>query len=348
MVRFGIRRIVAGALTSIAVGAAMTTVMSSPAELMIGWGLLAGFGAGSMALTFAATVTNRWFLARHGLVSGVLTSASMFGGMVLLPGLALIVKHFQWRPSVITVGLAALALVPVVWWLLRDHPADLGLKAYGEAESTPKPAPVPGATRRALRVLRDAARTGPFWFLVATFGVCGASTNGIMMTHFVPAAHEYGMPITVAASLLAVIGVFNVVGATGSGWLTDRFNPRWLLAIYYGLRGISLLCLPLTMASTAGPSLVVFAVGYGLLDLATVPPTILLCREFYGSANGTVVFGWVSAAHALGAGSAAFLGGVARGAFGTYTAVWLSAGVLCVVAAMLSSMIKRTRDTLAA
>ncbi|MGH3492460.1 MAG: MFS transporter, partial [Sciscionella sp.] len=190
MDRFGVRRVVVVALTAIAAGAALTTLMTEPWELILGWGLLVGLGTGSMALTFAATVTNRWFVARRGLVSGALTSASMFGGMVLLPPLAWIVKHYQWRPAVVTVGLAALLLVPLVWFLLRDHPADLGVKAYGAMEYTPKPAPVRGAGRRALTVLRHAARTGPFWLLVATFGICGSSTNGIMMTHFVPAAVE--------------------------------------------------------------------------------------------------------------------------------------------------------------
>lgn len=347
MDRFGIRRIVVGALTLIAVGAAMTVVLSIPAQLLVGWGLLTGLGAGSLALTFAATVTNRWFVAKRGLVSGGLTSAGMFGGMVLLPLLAWIVDHFQWRHAVAALGLAALVLVPVAWWLLRDHPADLAMRAYGAKEFVPKPAPESHATRRAMRILVDAARSGPFWLLVATFSVCGASTNGIMMTHFVPAAHEQGMPTTLAASLLALIGVFNVLGATGSGWLTDRFDPRTLLASYYGLRGVSLLVLPWVLTATATPSTLTFAVVYGLLDLATVPPTIALCRQFFGT-NGTVVFGWVSAAHALGAGSAALLGGVARGAFGSWSAVWVAAGGLCVVAGVLSPMIRRARHSVGA
>jgi sugar phosphate permease len=341
MDRFGMRRVVTAALATIAAGAALTTVTTTPAELVTGWGLLVGLGTGSLALTFGATVTHRWFVARRGMVSGALTSASMFGGMVLLPALAWVVRHAGWRPSVVTVGLAAFALVPVVWVLLRDHPADLGVSAYGAAGFSPKPAPVPGATRRALAVFRDAAATGPFWLLVGTYGVCGASTNGIMMTHFVPAAHERGMPITVAATLLAVMGVCNVVGATGSGWLTDRFDARWLLGAYYGVRGVSLVCLPLLMDSTVRPPMLLFVVGYGLLDLATVPPTITLCQEFYGRASGPVVFGWVSAAHAVGAGAAAFLGGVARGALGSYTAVWLGAAALCGVAVLMSLAIRQ-------
>lgn len=232
-------------------------------------GLLVRLGTGSLALTFAATVTNRWFVARRGMVSGVLTSASMFGGMVVLPLLAWIVKHHAWRPAgrdrrTRRTGAASGGLATTARPSRR--PGDEGLRS-GRVHRKTRP-----RSRRALTVLHDTAKTRPFWLLVGTYGVCGASTNGIMMTHFVPAAHEVGVPITVAASLLAVMGVFNAVGATGSGWFTDRFNPRWLLAIYYALRGISLVGLPLSMASTVQPPMLVFVVGYGLLDLATVPP----------------------------------------------------------------------------
>ncbi|MFD2420883.1 MFS transporter [Amycolatopsis pigmentata] len=337
---FGVRRVVAAALVTIAAGTALTAVMTASWQLVLGWGFLLGLGTGCMALTFAATVATRWFVARRGLVSGVLTSASMFGGMVVLPLLAWVVKQHGWRPSVVVVGLAALLLLPPVWLLLRDHPADLGLKAYGAKEFTPKPAPVRGAARHALTVLRDAARTGPFWLLVGSYGICGASTNGIMMTHFVPAAHEGGMPITVAASLLAVMGVCNVAGATGSGWLTDRFDPRRLLAISYSSRGVSLAFLPMVLGPVVHLPLLVFVVAYGLLDLATVPPTIALCRRFHGD-DGPVVFGWVNAAHQLGAAAAAFLGGAARAASGGYDIVWLGAAVLCGLATGLSMAIRR-------
>lgn len=340
MDRFGIRRVVVVALLTMAAGAALTMVMTSPLELVAGWGLLVGLGTGSVALTFTATVANRWFVARRGLVSGVLASASMFGGMVLMPALAWLMSRYQWRAPIMVVGLAALLLIPVGLLFLRDHPADLNMGAYGTRTVTPKPV-MRDAGSRALRVLWRAMKTGPFWLLVGTFGVCGASTNGIMMTYFVPAAHDRGMAMTVASSLLALMGIFNVVGAGGSGWLTDRFDPRWLLAVYYGLRGISLAFLPWLMTSTVHPTMLIFAVAYGLLDLATVPPTITLCQEIYGDDDGPVVFGWVNAAHQLGAGGAAFLGGVARGAFGTYTPVWLVSAALCLLAVVLAMLIKR-------
>ncbi|GAA1432258.1 MFS transporter [Streptomyces thermospinosisporus] len=340
MDRFGIRRVVAVALMVIAAGSGLTVWMTAAWQLLLCWGLLVGLGTGSMALAFAATVTNRWFTERRGLVSGILTAASASGQLIFLPLVAWIVEAYDWRPAAVTVALAALAVVPFVWLLLHDHPADVGLKPYGAAEFVPKPAPVPGAARRALKVLASAARTGPFWLLAGTFAICGASTNGLIQTHFVPAAHDAHMPVQAAASLLAVIGVFDVVGTVASGWFTDRFEARRLLAVYYALRGLSLLFLPLLLAPGVHPPMVLFIVFYGLDWVATVPPTLALCREHYGE-DSAIVFGWVLASHQVGAALVAFLGGVARDVFGTYDVVWYASGALCAAAALMALVIRR-------
>ncbi|MGW1775506.1 MFS transporter [Streptomyces sp. NPDC002104] len=340
MDRFGIRRVVALALAVIAGGSVATVWMTASWQLVLYWGVLVGLGSGSMALAFAATVTNRWFTARRGLVTGILTAAGASGQLIFLPLLAWLVEHHGWRPAAVTVSLAALTVVPFVWLLLRDHPADIGTTPYG-GPYTPKPAPVPGAARRAVGVLAKAARTGPFWLLAGTFAICGASTNGLVKTHFVPSAHDHGMPVTAAAGLLAVIGVFDVIGTVFSGWLTDRFSSRRLLAVYYALRGISLLFLPMLLAPTVRPPMVFFIVFYGLDWVATVPPTIALCREHYGE-DGAIVFGWVLASHQIGAAVVAFLGGLARDAFGSYDPVWYASGALCAMAALMAMVIRRS------
>ncbi|MGC9378055.1 MFS transporter [Streptomyces sp. MH13] len=340
MDRFGIRRVVAAALVVISLGSGLTVWMDSAWQLILCWGLLVGLGSGSMALAFAATVTNRWFTERRGLVTGVLTAAAASGQLVFLPLLSWIVETYDWRPAAVTVALAALAVVPFVWLLLHDHPADVGQKPYGAAEFVPKPAPVPGAARRALTVLLSAVRTGPFWLLAGTFAICGASTNGLIQTHFVPAAHDHGMPLTTAASMLAVIGVFDVIGTIASGWFTDRFEPRRLLAVYYALRGVSLLFLPMLLAPGIHPPMVFFIVFYGLDWVATVPPTLALCREHYGD-DSAIVFGWVLASHQIGAALVAFLGGVARDHFGSYDVVWVASGALCAAAALMALVIRR-------
>ncbi|MET9731254.1 MFS transporter [Streptomyces sp. NPDC006458] len=340
MDRFGIRKVVAVALTVIALGSGLTVWMTAPWQLLLCWGLLVGLGTGSMALAFAATVTNRWFTERRGLVTGILTAASASGQLIFLPLLSWIVDRHDWRPAAVTVALAALAVVPFVWLLLRDHPADVGMRPYGAQEFVPKPDPVQGAARRAVKVLFSAARTGPFWLLAGSFAICGASTNGLIQTHFVPAAHDHGMPITAAASLLAVIGVFDVIGTVASGWFTDRFEARRLLAVYYALRGISLLFLPMLLAPNVHPPMLFFIVFYGLDWVATVPPTIALCREHYGE-DSAIVFGWVLASHQIGAAVVAFVGGVARDVFGSYDIVWFASGALCAAAALMVLVIRR-------
>ncbi|MFB7369648.1 MFS transporter [Streptomyces sp. NPDC056222] len=339
MDRFGIRRVVAVALTVIALGSLLTVWMTASWQLVLYWGILVGLGSGTMALAFAATVTNRWFVARRGLVTGILTAAGASGQLVFLPLLSWLVENHGWRPGSVTVALSALVIVPFVWLLLRDHPADVGLAPYG-GTFAPKPAPVTGAARRAVTVLLEAARTGPFWLLAGTFAICGASTNGLVRTHFVPAAHDHGMPITAAASLLAVIGVFDVVGTIASGWFTDRFEARRLLAVYYALRGISLLFLPMLLAPSVHPPMVFFIVFYGLDWVATVPPTIALCREHYGE-DSAIVFGWVLASHQVGAAVVAFAGGAARDVFGSYNVVWYASGALCAAAALMALVIRR-------
>ncbi|MER7537081.1 MFS transporter [Streptomyces sp. NPDC097704] len=341
MDRFGIRKVVAVALSVIALGSLLTVWMTAAWQLILFWGVLVGLGSGSMALAFAATVTNRWFVARRGLVTGILTAAGASGQLIFLPLLSWLVEHHGWRPAAVTVALAALAVVPFVWLLLRDHPADVRLAPYG-GEYAEKPAPVTGAARRAVTVLLKAARTGPFWLLAGSFAICGASTNGLVKTHFVPAAHDHGMPVTAAAGLLAVIGVFDVVGTIASGWFTDRFEARRLLAVYYALRGVSLLFLPMLLAPSVHPPMLFFIVFYGLDWVATVPPTIALCREHYGE-DSAIVFGWVLASHQVGAAVIAFAGGVARDVFGTYDVVWYASGALCAAAALMALVISRPR-----
>ncbi|MGW7352754.1 MFS transporter [Streptomyces sp. NPDC054784] len=348
MERYGIRRVVACALLLIAAGSGLTVFMTAPWQLFLCWGVLVGLGSGSMALAFAATVTNRWFVARRGLVTGVLTAGGAAGQLVFLPLVAVLVEGPGWRTASLAVCGAALAVVPLVVWLLRDRPEDVGLRPYGaDDDHVPPVEPSSGAARRTLGALSSAARTKVFWLLASTFAICGASTNGLVGVHFVPAAHDHGMPVPAAASLLAVIGVFDLVGTVASGWFTDRFDARRLLAVYYALRGVSLLFLPLLFAGDVRPSMLFFVVFYGLDWVATVPPTIALCREHFG-ADGAIVFGWVLASHQAGASVVAFLAGVTRDATGSYDVVWIASGALCASAALMALVIRRRPEVTAA
>jgi len=340
MERFGIRRVVACALAVVSLGSGLTVFMTASWQLVLCWGVLVGVGTGSMALAFVATITGRWFVKHRGIVTGVLTAAGATGQLIFLPLLANLTAAHGWRTAALTVAATALAVVPLVIWLLRDHPADVGTTAYGADPAEPVAAPprTTNAAKRAIGSLRDASRSGAFWALVVGFAICGASTNGLIGTHFIPAAHDHGMPETTAAGLLALIGIFDIAGTVVSGWLTDRMDPRLLLAGYYALRGFSLLLLSHLLDAQAHPGMLFFIVFYGLDWVATVPPTIALCRTHFG-ADGPIVFGWVFASHQIGAAIAATGAGVVRDALGSYSLAWYAAGALCFVAAAVSARI---------
>ncbi|MEO3890327.1 MFS transporter [Nonomuraea sp. B5E05] len=344
MDRFGMRRVVAVALLLIACGSGLTVLMTASWHLLLLWGVLVGLGTGSMALVFAATVVDRWFVRHRGLVTGVLTAAGATGQLVFLPVLAHLAQGPGWRFASLTVAAAALAVVPFVWWLLRDRPEDVGTTALGAQPGAVRTAPsTANAALRAVTVLAAAARTRPFWMLAGGFAICGASTNGLVGTHFIPAAHDHGMAEPVAAGLLAVIGIFDIVGTVASGWLSDKIDPKVLLGVYYGLRGLSLMVLPGLFAATTEPSMLIFIVFYGLDWVATVPPTVALCRRVYG-ADGAVVFGWVFGAHQVGAAIAAFGAGLTRDHLGAYDLAWYAAGALCLVATGMSLAIGHARE----
>jgi predicted MFS family arabinose efflux permease len=343
MERFGLRTVTATALTLVGLGAGLTIFGTYSWQLLLTWGLLIGLGTGSMALVFAATVTERWFLTRRGLVMGVLTAASATGQLVFLPIVAALAESADWRIASLVIAGLALAVVPLVLLLLRNDPRDLGRTPYGAPAGFEAPVRQPsGAGRRAVTALREAARVPAFWALAAAFAICGATTNGLVGVHFIPSAHDHGMGATTAASLLAVVGIFDIVGTVLSGYLTDRFDPRILLVGYYAFRGVGLALLPMLLAETVHPPMVLFVVIYGLDWVATVPPTVALCRQIFG-ANGTIVFGWVFASHQFGAALASFAAGVVRDSTGTYTFAWIGGAALCAVAATLSWVVRQPK-----
>ncbi|MEV7472205.1 MFS transporter [Pseudarthrobacter oxydans] len=352
MERFGIRAVTATALVLIGAGSALTVLVNQSWQILLTWGLLIGLGTGSMALVFAATIANTWFVKSRGLVIGILTAGSAAGQLVFLPFIAVLAQDPGWRQASLLIAAGALAVVPLVLKFLKNSPADVGVLPYGAEPAepgTPTHATDSAGLRtnaavRALQVLRRASRIRTFWALVAGFAICGATTNGLIGTHFIPSAHDHGMPETTAAGLLAVVGIFDIVGTIASGWLTDRFNPRILLAVYYQFRGIGLLVLPLLLSAEVQPSMIVFVVIYGLDWVATVPPTAAICREVFG-ADGSVVFGWVFAAHQVGAAAAALGAGALRDATGHYTYAWLGAAAMCTVAAVISATIRKHRGS---
>ena len=340
MDRLGVRPVLTAALLLIATGSALSVTMTASWQLVLLWGVLVGVGTGSISMGFVATVATRWFETRRGLVTGVLTAASATGQLIFLPIVAEVTTRHGWRWASLIVAAAALSVVPLVLVFMRNYPQDKGLTPYG-ATAAAEPAVVPASSfAAAFDGLRLGARVPAFWLLAASFAICGMTTNGLIGTHFIPAANDHGMPTTVAAGLLATIGILDVAGTVFSGWLTDRVDPRLLLVVYYAGRGISLLLLPTLLAPHAEPSTWVFVIFYGLDWVATVPPTIVLCRNYFGT-RSPVVFGWVFASHQLGAAIAAAGAGRLRDVQGNYDMAFYLAAALCFVAALLCLNVRK-------
>ena len=332
MERFTVRKVVMAALTTVGTGALLTIWMSQSWHLMLLWGVVVGVGTGSMALVFAATIANRWFVKRRGLVIGILTAAAASGQLVFLPGLSKLAQDPGWRASSLVIALGAYLMVPLIFFFLKEDPQSIGSTPYGADKDWVPPVLQKGnAAKVAINTLKDASKVKNFWYLVGSFFVCGLSTSGLIGTHFIPAAHDHGMPTVTAASLLALIGVFDVVGTIFSGFLTDRIDPRKLLFFYYLLRGLSLFLLPSILFSTLHPSTLVFIIFYGLDWVATVPPTVLLCRQVLTPEKGAIIYGWVFAAHQVGGAIAAFGAAVLRIQFGDYAAAFYVTGIMCVI-----------------
>lgn len=340
MVRFGLRNVVMSALTIITIGLLASLAMTQAWHLIALWGFVVGFGTGMTAMVLGATVATRWFTAHRGLVVGILAASVATGQLIFLPVMAYLTEAFGWRAALGTMCVMLAIAAVAVLLFMSDRPSDLGLRPVGDDGTAPVPAAPPATSiiSAAFAALRDASKTRVFWILFGTFFVCGASTNGLVQTHFIPMCADFGISTTMSASLLAAMGIFDFVGTIASGWLSDRYNNRWLLFWYYGLRGLSLVFLPFTDFSFYGLSL--FAVFYGLDWIATVPPTVKLTAKHFGPERAAMVFGWIFVGHQLGSATAAFGAGLTRTLYESYLPAFFVAGILCLIAAAVMMLLR--------
>ncbi|MBZ5760952.1 MULTISPECIES: MFS transporter [Rhizobium] len=347
MNRFGVRNVIIFALVTVAIGFIGSLYMTQLWQLLLFWGIIVGFGTGLTAMVLAATVSARWFSKNRGLVVGMLSASSATGQLVFLPLMAELTQRYGWRTTVVFVCTMLAVAALVVMALMRDRPADLGLPVFGEETVTPVPKidkSLAAMLMSPLLVLKEVSRSSTFWILFTTFFICGLSTNGLIQTHFVTLCGDYGILPVAAASVLAVMGIFDFFGTIGSGWLSDRFDNRWLLFWYYGLRGLALLFLPFSQFGFYGLS--IFAVFYGLDWIATVPPTVKIAADRFGPEKAGMVFGWVFTGHQLGAATAAFGAGLSRTELDSYLPAFFVAGAFCLLAAILAITLSKPGITL--
>ncbi|MBB3542572.1 MULTISPECIES: MFS transporter [unclassified Rhizobium] len=340
---FGVRKVIVFAMILISSGFVGSLFMTELWQLLLLWGVVVGLGTGLTAMVLAATVSARWFTRHRGLVVGMLSASSATGQLVFLPMMAQLTETYGWRATVFFVCGMILFAALVVLAFMRDRPSDLNLPSFGEAQVTPPPARTGGLLTMLAApvvVLKEVSKTSTFWILFATFFICGLSTNGLIQTHFVTLCGDFGILPVAAASVLAVMGIFDFFGTIGSGWLSDRFDNRWLLFWYYGLRGLSLLFLPFSDFTFYGLS--IFAVFYGLDWIATVPPTVKIAADRFGREKAGIVFGWVFTGHQLGAATAAYGAGLSRTELQSYLPAFFIAGAFCLLASVLAITLKKS------
>ena len=343
MNRFGLKRVGLVALALIAAGTALTTVMNQPWELYLDWGILVGIGTGCLALAGGAQVANSWFVKHRGLITGIFSAAYATGSLIFLHFIAQTANTVGWRQATLIVSLFCLALIPVFGFIFQNYPKPPQTPYGGSLDDVAIKPPV--TVKANFAAMKAAVRKPAFWALAGTFFVCGWTTNGLIGAHFIPAAHDHGMPTNLAAGLLATVGIFDFIGTIASGWLTDRFNSAYLLVAYYGLRGIALFTVPFVLGPTVQPPMLFFIVFYGLDWIATVPPTVELCRRYFGIQNAGLVFGWVFASHMIGAAIASVFAGWIRQYEGDYFIAWITAAVLCLAASLYSLTLRKPAQT---
>ncbi|MDR7071645.1 MFS transporter [Fictibacillus barbaricus] len=340
---FGIKKVMLISMATLLTGTLLTFIMQHPWQLIIIWGIIIGLGSGLFLTVLSPYIANRWFEKRRGLALGILTASTATGQLILLPVIAMIIHHFSWRSAIALIMVLCVCIFLVIVLFMKNSPKDAGVLPYGlEKASEDK-----GEEQKrnpiviAFNGLFEAVKVKEFWLLAGSFFICGLSTTGLIGTHFVSFCMSYGVPLVTAASLLSFMGIFDLVGTTLSGWLSDRIDNRWLLFWYYGLRGASLVLLPYALAKDSYTLLLIFSIFYGLDWIATVPPTIGISRQVFGIEKSVVVYGWIFASHQAGAAVAAYGGGLIYKVFNSYTWAFFLAGIFCVIASLFVMVIKK-------
>jgi len=342
MQSFGLKRTLLCGLALMAAATLASLWMSQPWQYVLSWGVLSGFGTGAVAPVLGATVVNRWFARRQGLMMGILTASTATGALIFLPLMAWLARNGAWQPVALLVGTGAMIAIPLVMLLMPERPQDIGLTRYGDSSATaPRTQHQAASIWVAISSLRRASASPMFWLLFGTFLICGLTTNGLVGTHLIAYCGDRGIAPVQAAGLLSLMGLFDLFGTSASGWLSDRYDPRKLLIVYYGLRGLSLIALPFIDLNTT--NLTLFALVYGLDWVATVPPTLKLANRAFGEAEAPILFGWIMVGHQIGAAIAAFGAGLIRSETGSYTGAFLAAGLFGMLAAAALAMAARPR-----
>lgn len=341
----GLKKMMILAMTTLLVGILLTFFMVKPWQLVLIWGVIIGLGSGLFLTVLSPYIANQWFEKRRGLALGILTASTATGQLILLPLLAIMIETHSWKWAMGLILLLSLIMLAMILLFMKNSPQEAGHLPYGqeEASALKKVAKKENPITIAFQTLFEAIKVKEFWLLAGSFFICGLSTSGLIGTHFISYCIGFGFTAVTAASMLSLMGVFDLIGTTLSGWFSDRFDNRWLLFWYYGLRGASLLFLPFALSDGSYIFLIIFSVFYGLDWIATVPPTVNISRQIFGIEKSVVVYGWIFAAHQLGSAVAAGGAGILYKMFNSYTWAFALAGMFCLLASLFVVVIKKER-----
>ncbi|WMX56897.1 MFS transporter [Peribacillus sp. R9-11] len=344
----GLKKMMVFAMSTLLAGVILTFFMEHEWQLILIWGIIIGLGSGLFLTVLSPYVANRWFEKRRGLAVGILTASTATGQLVLLPVLAIIIENYSWRWAIGLIMVLSLIMLATILLFMKNTPQEVGILPYGLEEESQEAILVQKKNPivMAFQSLIEAVRVKEFWLLAGSFFICGLSTSGLIGTHFISYCISFGLPVVTAASLLSFMGIFDLIGTTVSGWLSDRFDNRWLLFWYYGLRGASLVLLPFALQEGSIILLIIFSVFYGLDWIATVPPTISILRQVFGIEKSGIVYGWIFASHQAGAAVAAYGGGLIFKIFSSYTWAFFLAGIFCVLGSLFVILIKKQKSDL--
>ncbi|MBK5481608.1 MFS transporter [Peribacillus sp. TH16] len=344
----GLKKMMVFAMSTLLAGVILTFFMEHEWQLILIWGIIIGLGSGLFLTVLSPYVANRWFEKRRGLAVGILTASTATGQLVLLPVLAIIIENYSWRWAIGLIMVLSLIMLAIILLFMKNTPKEVGILPYGLEEESQEAILVQKKNPivMAFQSLIEAVRVKEFWLLAGSFFICGLSTSGLIGTHFISYCISFGLPVVTAASLLSFMGIFDLIGTTVSGWLSDRFDNRWLLFWYYGLRGASLVLLPFALQEGSIILLIIFSVFYGLDWIATVPPTISISRQVFGIEKSGIVYGWIFASHQAGAAVAAYGGGLIFKIFSSYTWAFFLAGIFCVLGSLFIILIKKQKSDL--
>ncbi|MGG0656246.1 MFS transporter [Rummeliibacillus pycnus] len=344
--RFGLKNVMLASMTLLSLGLVLTFIMNQEWQLVLIWGVMIGIGSGLFLTVLSTQIGNRWFVKHRGLAVGILTAATATGQLILLPVLASLIETYSWHHAIGLIFCLSIVMLIFILLFMKDWPEQVGTIALGMtvdensiAHSDEK------STENPFKIVWDSLMEGSkskaFWLLAGSFFICGLSTTGLIGTHFVGYCMSFGIPMVLAASMLSFMGIFDLIGTTLSGWLSDKIDNRWLLFFYYGLRGLSLLFLPIALNNNSITLLIIFSIFYGLDWIATVPPTIGLARREFGMKKSAMMYGWMVAFHQVGAAVAAYGGGLIYNIFDSYTWAFMLSGAFCALGSLFVILLKK-------